>query len=109
METHPQDSQPLADWFSPLAGWETASRWNRATFDWMATGWQQWLALVTTVPPQFVVPPTREPHEPSASRAGAGAAAIPVRAMARAEPKASSRTPAKARKTAAKKPRSRRS
>jgi hypothetical protein len=109
METHPQDSQPLADWFNPLASWETASRWNRATFDWMATGWQQWLALVTTVPPQFVAPPTRESSEPAAARASVAVAAIPVRAMARAEPKRTPRTPPKARKTAAKKPRSRRS
>ncbi|MBC5782593.1 hypothetical protein H8N03_06525 [Ramlibacter sp. USB13] len=59
METrNEQPAQPLADWFHPLAGWEAASRWNRATFDWMAKGWQQWVALVTTVPPHFMVPPT---------------------------------------------------
>ena len=59
----PQDertAQPLADWFNPLSGWEAATRWNRATFDWMAKGWQQWVALMTTVPPHFIAPPTLE-------------------------------------------------
>ena len=57
----PNESPPqLVDFLNPLSGWEAASRWNRATFDWMAKGWQQWVALVTTVPPHFVVPPTLE-------------------------------------------------
>jgi len=45
---------PLAGW----EGWEAATRWNRATLDWVATGWRQWVALMTTVPPHFMVPPT---------------------------------------------------
>ena len=56
METHTEGSQPAIDFLSPTAGWEAAARWNRATFDWMAKGWQQWLALMTTVPPHFMAP-----------------------------------------------------
>src|SRR5689334_10370093 len=82
METRKdQNPQSPADWFHPLAGWEVASQWNRATFDWMAKGWQQWVALMTTVPPHFVVPPTVEPHETRAPLAA------PERAMARTEPR----------------------
>src|SRR5881398_1787479 len=62
METHTEGSQPAIDFLSPTAGWEAAARWNRATFDWMAKGWQQWVALMTTVPPQFVTPPTLTPE-----------------------------------------------
>src|SRR5690242_9869149 len=70
-----------ADLASPLAGWEVATRWNRATFDWVAKGWQQWIALMTTLPPHFVasVPSSSMPSSsvtpahPSVTRAQAGA------------------------------------
>ena len=101
METRKQDAPVPPDWFNPLAGWEAASRWNRATFDWMATGWQQWLALVTTLPPQLLVAPTVAPARSKDS-------ITPVRAMAKAEPKRTPRAPASSRKAAAK-TRSRRS
>ena len=70
--------QDLAAWFDPLTGWEAASRWNRSTFDWMATSWQQWLALVTTMPPHFLVPSeVATPVTPE----------VTLRAAARPEPK----------------------
>lgn len=68
METHTESSQPAIDLLNPMAGWEAAARWNRATFDWVAKGWQQWLALMTTLPPQFVVTP-----EPEGTKAAAAA------------------------------------
>ena len=79
METHKQTD---TDWFQPFAGWEAAARWNRATFDWVAKGWQQWVALMTTVPPHFVVPPTVTPESSARERQPV----IATRAMARAEP-----------------------
>jgi hypothetical protein len=108
MQTSTQDPLPPAEWFNPLAGWEAASRWNRATFDWMATGWQQWLALVTTVPTHLVVLPAASATDAPASGTRKTESIIPVRAMAKAETKRPQRVPAKSRKTAAK-TRSRRS
>jgi hypothetical protein len=52
METKP-DSGRLPDTFNPLAaGWEAASRWNEVTLGWVTRGFQQWLTLMTTVPPR---------------------------------------------------------
>ena len=83
METRKeQAAQAQPDWFDPLTGWEAASRWNRATFDWMAKGWQQWVALMTTVPPHFVAPPTIEAH--ATTRAPSVPATSPERAAATA-------------------------
>lgn len=58
METNKQDSPQSLDLFDPLSGWQAAARWNAASWNWMAKGWQQWLALMTTLPPQFIAPPT---------------------------------------------------
>ena len=83
METLNEDAAPAqGEWFDPVSGWEAASRWNRATFDWMAKGWQQWVALMTTVPPRFMAPPTME-----TTRAAGADAASTERAAATAEPK----------------------
>jgi len=101
METR-RDQDPVAAWFDPLAGWEAAARWNRATFDWMAKGWQQWVALVTTVPPHWVSP--REGERASAPAALAFHARAPDamgRAVAKAEPKRPARRAAR-KKTAPK-------
>jgi hypothetical protein len=95
METY----QTETGWFHPFAGWDAAARWNRATFDWVATGWQQWVALMTTVPPQFMVPPTLSPDASQRVAEQVRAAhaldaqlrtrepVIASRAMARAEPR----------------------
>lgn len=89
------DASPAADLASPLAGWEVAARWNRATFDWMAQGWQQWIALMTTLPPHFVVPSTVTPARAGAQKARSAHAA------ARAEPQRATRakTKSKTKKT----------
>jgi hypothetical protein len=74
METRNQVPSIPVDLLSPLAGWEAAARWNRATFDWMAKGWQQWLALLTTVPPHWVetlAPLPGAPHSVTPAQAGA--------------------------------------
>ena len=99
MDTRNEVPPPvLADWFNPLAGWEAASRWNRSTFDWVAKGWQQWMALMTTMPPHFVIPPTLEPHAQSAPMR----TLQPLeRAMARADAPRVARTKAKAKKPTA--------
>lgn len=45
-KTDPPDTPgPL---FHPLTGWEAASRWNSAAFEWMTKGLQHWLSLVAT-------------------------------------------------------------
>jgi len=96
MQSRKEPATELVDYLNPLAGWEAASQWNRATFDWMAKGWQQWVALMTTVPPHFVVPPTVE------------AKALPpkirtVEPMERAAAKAETQRTARAAKPKAKK------
>jgi len=85
METSTERNE-VADWFNPMAGWEAATRWNQATFDWMAQGWQQWVALVTTMPPHWVVPREGEPARASTASRGQGNEVL-ARAMAREEPK----------------------
>src|SRR4051794_38519693 len=77
METHTNNAPAAIDFLSPTAGWEAAARWNRATFDWVAKGWQQWLALMTTMPPQLMAP-----DAPVAS--ARSVATEPARAVARA-------------------------
>jgi hypothetical protein len=55
MDTHTTETSATpGSLFNPLSGWEAATRWNAATFDMMARAWQQWLALLTVVPPQFL-------------------------------------------------------
>jgi hypothetical protein len=54
METNTQSSLQQADFLHPLSGWEAAARWNQATFDWMARSFQQWLVLMTTLPPHLL-------------------------------------------------------
>lgn len=90
-----QAPPPATDWLNPLAGWEAASRWNRATLDWMAKGWQQWVALVTTVPPHFLAPPSAGGAHPVAQQLRA-ADALDARLRTREAPAASEAPRAKA-------------
>ena len=89
METRKQQAaqapQDLAAWLAPFAGWEAVSRWNQSNFDWMATSWQQWLALMTTVPPHFLVE-VSPPAVPARSVTPVSSEAA-LRAAARPEPK----------------------
>lgn len=65
MDTNTTESPQAPDsLFNPLSGWDAVSRWNAATFDMMTRAWQQWLALLTVVPPRAT---------PQLSRAGADA------------------------------------
>ena len=99
MQSPNEPTPELADLLNPLAGWEAASRWNRATFDWMAKGWQQWVALLTTVPPHFVIPPTIEARDlPRRIHTVQGM----ERAMARSESPRTVRITKKARKPSSK-------
>ncbi|HEY0822745.1 MAG TPA: hypothetical protein VGD76_03080 [Ramlibacter sp.] len=56
METNTQPTPAPGALYNPLSGWEAASRWNAATWDWMAQGFRQWMALMTTLPAQAVAP-----------------------------------------------------
>jgi len=47
METKTDPADTPGPLFHPLTGWEAASRWNSAAFEWMTKGLQQWLSLVT--------------------------------------------------------------
>lgn len=58
--------------YFPLADWESASRYQAATFDWMARAFQQWLTLMTTMPAQFMMPLV-EPHGEASPPTPAGA------------------------------------
>jgi len=103
MQSRKESDTELVDYLNPLAGWEAATRWNRATFDWMAKGWQQWVALMTTVPPHFVVPPTIEAQDlPGKIRT----VQAMERAMAKAESQVTPRAKPKSKK-ASPKPRTR--
>lgn len=104
MKVTTESRQEATTPFNPLAGWEAASRWNASAFGMMAKAWQQWLALVTTVP--LAVPPAKaarkqadlQPKRPASPRLRVAEAA---HAAARAEPK----RPARSRANAAKRPR----
>jgi hypothetical protein len=56
MDTNTQPALQQADFLRPFSGWEAAARWNQATFDWMARNFQQWLVLMTTLPPHLLAP-----------------------------------------------------
>jgi hypothetical protein len=87
MDPNTRPTPAPTELFNPLAGWEAASRWNATAWDWMASGWRQWMALVTTLPLHEL------PATPLAQRALSSdrpvARAEPKRpARARAQPKA---------------------
>jgi hypothetical protein len=70
MATTTTESPPTTgSLFNPLSGWEAASRWNAATFDMMARAWQQWIALMTVLPPHFVPERLAEGTSPQAATA----------------------------------------
>lgn len=48
MQTKSETPDTPGPLFHPLTGWEAASRWNSAAFEWMTKGLQQWLSLVAT-------------------------------------------------------------
>lgn len=92
METNRDAPGKAAPFFNPLTGWESASRFQAATFDWMARAFQQWLALVTTVPPHFVLPPLVQPH----GEAAPPTPLVPMAAVRNARPSSEGRPVAKA-------------
>lgn len=97
METRTEESTDAgAPSFFPLAGWDAATRWNAAAFDWMARGWQQWLSLMTTLPPDTALSAKATPQ----------ARTIEERPVARSEAKPSPRVRAAAKSPA--KPKARR-
>lgn len=104
MEVTTDSRQEATTPFNPLAGWEAASRWNASAFGMMAKAWQQWLALVTTVP--VAVPPAKAAGQQAAVQPRRAAPprvrlAEATHAAAKAEPK----RPARSRANAAKRPR----
>jgi hypothetical protein len=50
METRPDSYAPGLTSFQPFGSWEAAVRWNQMAFEWMTTGWRQWLQLLTVLP-----------------------------------------------------------
>ena len=87
METSSDRNQEAA-WFNPLTGWDAATRWNRATFDWVAKGWQQWVALMTTMPPHWVLPrDSEDAPAPDALSFDLRTPGAMARAVAKGEPK----------------------
>ena len=108
MDTPTQATEGSAPWFHPLTGWEAASRWNAATFDWMARGFQQWLALVTTMPRSLAIPASpAAPATPASAATLAGSrtsASSEGHALARSEARRPARAKARpaVRKKAAK-------
>ena len=95
MEKHTASARPAAP-FTPLAGWEAATRWNAASIGWMARGWQQWMALVTTVPKAFVLPVAGEKNAGAlGSRLRGNDEEMKTRAVANGEPARAAR-PARA-------------
>lgn len=85
METNTQPTPARPALYNPLSGWEAATRWNAATWDWMAHGFQQWMALMTTLPAHPVAPfPQAKTLAPSTDRP-----------LARAEPKRPARVATK--------------
>jgi hypothetical protein len=75
------DTSPLSALFNPLAGWEAASQWNAAAYEWMTQGWQQWWSLMAT--PLNFVPSALVPSN-LVTRGEAGAQRIETARAARA-------------------------
>jgi hypothetical protein len=90
METRTKPTDAGAPSFFPLAGWEAATRWNAAAFDWMTRGWQQWLSLMATLPQNAALSAKATPQ----------ARTIEERPAAQAEPKRSPRVRATAKSPA---------
>jgi hypothetical protein len=97
METRNQTPSTPLDLLSPLAGWEAAARWNRATFDWMTKGWQQWLALATTLPPHWIETLAPSPRPDAEHAVAHGEPKRPARARAAAKTKSNKAPKARAR------------
>lgn len=57
METNTRNDTPSSPWLNPLAGWDAATRWNAATFDWMTRGFRQWMSLMSAPFSPFAVNP----------------------------------------------------
>jgi hypothetical protein len=95
METNIQTPMQPDALYDPLAGWQAASRWNAAAFDWMARSFQQWFALITTVPSSnaFAVTPAQAGSQGALPSTRAARAESP---QARAVPRCPSRAKAKA-------------
>lgn len=87
MEPNLQPAPAPSALYNPLSGWEAATRWNAATWDWMALGLRQWMAIMTTLPAQAVAP------FPQARTVAASA----ERPVAHAEPKRPARVTTKPR------------
>lgn len=90
MDVKPGSNEEANTPFNPLAGWEAASRWNASAFDMMARAWQQWLALVTTVPATLV--PGKPERSSGRSTSSTPVAREAVHAVARGEPKRPARS-----------------
>lgn len=68
-----------ASWLDPLGSWEAAAHWNSMAVDWLASGWKQWLELVTVWP---ALEPMATPADAPAALAASQAA--PTRTTPRA-------------------------
>lgn len=85
--TQPKPASPAL--FNPLSGWEAATRWNAATWDWMAQGFRQWMALMTTAPTPPLIPSPQARTTDLLDRPVASAEPKrPVRVKAKTKPRA---------------------
>jgi hypothetical protein len=89
MEPNPHSKPASFAPFNPLSGWEAASRWNAATWDWMAQGFRQWMALMTTAPTPPLIPSPQARTTDLLDRPVASAEPKrPVRVKAKTKPRA---------------------
>jgi hypothetical protein len=70
MQTRNESFGPSLDWLTPFGSWEAAARWNAMAFEWMTSGWKQWLDLSTAWPALE--------HAATATAGAAAAATNPV-------------------------------
>ena len=89
METNKQAKPAPSAPLNPLSGWEVATRWNAATWDWMARGFRQWMALMTTTPTPPLLPTPQARTTDLLDRPVASAEPKrPVRVKAKTKPRA---------------------
>lgn len=90
MQTRTDSFTPSLDWFTPFGSWEAAARWNAMAFEWMTTGWKQWMSLTTAWP--GLEQPQATSTGAAAPRAAAAALDSATAATREAKPRASSKS-----------------
>jgi hypothetical protein len=62
------DRTPTLNLLDPFGSWDAVARWNAMASEWMASGWRQWMELLTVWP--ALEPVNAGPHPVVPAQAG---------------------------------------